>query len=145
MTEPAPSPRMEVTFPGGLAVDATYRGRVIHTDQPARAGGDDTGPPPFDLFLASIATCAGFYALMFCRKLEVDTADLRVTLEPVRDPETRRFHRMKIDVLLPPDFPEKYAAAVVRAVNQCTVKKHIMEPPEFEVSARVAAAGEVNS
>lgn len=143
MAEQPPSPRMEVTFPGGLAVDAIYRGRVIHTDQPARAGGDDTGPPPFDLFLASIATCAGFYALTFCRKRGVDTRDLRVALEPIRDPETHRFHRMRIEISLPPEFPEKYAAAVVRAVNQCAVKRHIVDPPEFEIHAEVAESPEV--
>ena len=144
MAENTSAPRMEVTFPGGLAVDATYRGRLIHTDQPVRSGGDDTGPPPFDLFLASIATCAGFYALTFCRKRGVDTRDLRVTLEPIRDPETRRFHRMKIDIALPAEFPEKYVAAVVRAVNQCTVKRHIVDPPEFEVAAHVADPVGVN-
>lgn len=143
MVELAPPPRMEVTFPGGMAVDATFRGHLIHTDQPVRAGGQNTGPPPFDLFLASIATCAGFYALAFCRKRGVETDALRVTLEPIRSPETGRFHRMKIDVLLPPEFPEKYTAAVVRAVNQCTVKRHIVDPPEFEVNARVTPSAEL--
>ena len=48
---------MKVTFPGGMRVDAEYKGRVIQTDQPVYQGGGGEAPAPFDLFLASIATC----------------------------------------------------------------------------------------
>jgi ribosomal protein S12 methylthiotransferase accessory factor len=49
----------EVSFPGGVRVDASYRGNVVHTDQPAPLG-ENTAVSPFDLFFASIATCMGF-------------------------------------------------------------------------------------
>ena len=52
---------MKVYFPGGKRVYADYGGFTIETDQPARGGGDDSAPAPFDLFLASIGTCAGIY------------------------------------------------------------------------------------
>ena len=58
---------MRVTFPGGKKVDAEYKGFVIRTDQPVHQGGEGTAPAPFDLFLASIATCAGIYVLSFCQ------------------------------------------------------------------------------
>ncbi len=58
---------IRVTFPGGLRVDAEYKGRLIQTDQPVYQGGEGTAPAPFDLFLASIATCSGFYVLAFCQ------------------------------------------------------------------------------
>ena len=54
---------MKVYFPGGKRVYADYGGFTIETDQPARGGGDDSAPAPFDLFLASIGTCAGIFAL----------------------------------------------------------------------------------
>ena len=53
-------------FGGGLKVDAEYRGFTIKTDQPFHEGGEGRRPAPFDLFLASLATCAGFYVLAFC-------------------------------------------------------------------------------
>jgi putative redox protein len=61
-------PEIKVTFPGGLRVDAEYKGFVIKTDQPVKHGGSGTAPAPFDLFLASIAACAGFYVVAFCRE-----------------------------------------------------------------------------
>ena len=124
---------MKVTFPGGLAVDAHCKGHLIHTDQPEKNGGDDTGPAPFDLFLASIATCAGFYALRFCEKRGFPAEELAVTLEPVRDPENKRVATIRIEVHLPQGFPDKYHSAVLRAIDQCAVKRHIVNPPDFDV------------
>ena len=124
---------MKVTFPGGLAVDAHCKGHLIHTDQPEKSGGGDTGPAPFDLFLASIATCAGFYALRFCEKRGFPAEELAVTLEPVRDPENKRVATIRIEVHLPQGFPDKYHSAVLRAIDQCAVKRHIVNPPDFDV------------
>lgn len=124
---------MKVTFPGGMAVDAHFKGHSIHTDQSEKNGGGDSGPAPFDLFLASIATCAGFYALRFCEKRGFPAEELAVTLEPVRDPENKRVATIRIQVHLPRGFPEKYHAAVLRAIDQCAVKRHIVDPPDFDV------------
>ncbi len=124
---------MEVSFPGGAAVDAHFKGHTVHTDQPVKAGGADSGPAPFDLFLASIATCAGYYAARFCDQRRISTDGLAVTLEPIRDVERRRVGTLRLEVRLPPAFPDKYRKAIVRAVDQCAVKRHILEPPEFEV------------
>ena len=124
---------MKVGFPGGFAVSARFRGHEMLTDQPVKAGGADSAPPPFDLFLASIATCAGFYALRFCQSRQIDSEGLGVTLEPIRDPETRRVARLRIELTLPPAFPDRYRKAILRAVDQCAVKRHILEPPAFDV------------
>ena len=129
---------IEVTFPGGVAVDASVHGHLIHTDQPLLGGGTDSGPAPFDLFLASIATCAGFYALRFCQQRGIETADLGVTLTPVRG--DKRIDALRIDLRLPAGFPEKYRDAIVRAVDQCAVKRAILEPPRFEIAVHEAAA-----
>jgi ribosomal protein S12 methylthiotransferase accessory factor len=34
---------------------------------------------------------------------------------------------------VPPDFPEKYHKALIRAADQCAVKKHFETPPTFEI------------
>jgi len=88
---------------------------------------------PFDLFLASIATCMGFYALRFCQERDIPTDGLDLTLEPVRDESRKRVATIRVDVTAPEGFPEKYRGALLRAVDQCAVKKHLIEPPEFEV------------
>ena len=60
------SSEMTVSFPGGKRVTAHYDGFDIATDQGVDSGGTGTAPEPYDLFLASLATCAGYYVLKFC-------------------------------------------------------------------------------
>lgn len=46
--------------------------------------------------------------------------------------------KVAIEINLPPDFPEKYRNAIIKTAGLCSVKKVIMDPPEFEITARMA-------
>ena len=126
---------MEVYFPGGKRVYADYAGFTIETDQPSPAG-EDTAPTPFDLFIASIGTCAGIFALGFMQQRGIDPSEARIRLRTHYDPVDPA-HIAKIDITLqtPPGFPEKYRDAIVKSMDLCKVKKHLANPPAFEVSA----------
>ncbi len=126
---------MEIRFPGGVAVEAVLSGLPIRTDQPVAAGGSGTAPSPFDLFLASIGTCAGFYALRFCQERSLSTEGMGLTMSWERSGATKLISRIRIELTLPNGFPEKYRSAILRAADQCAVKKHLVEPPEIEVVA----------
>jgi ribosomal protein S12 methylthiotransferase accessory factor len=128
---------MKISFPGGLRVDAEYKGFVIKTDQPAYQDGEGSEPSPFDLFLASLATCAGYYVLAFCNKREIPTEKAAVVMRTKRNPETKMIEKISIEIQLPPEFPEKYKKAVIKAVDGCSVKAHILNPPAFEVEAKI--------
>jgi len=126
---------MEIQFPGGLVVNAQFKGFTVATDQTREHGGLGSAPEPFDLFLAALGSCAGFYALRFCQERGIDTEGLGLELATEPDPERKRVGTIRLDLQLPAGFPEKYRAAVVRAVDQCAVKRHILEPPQFVVTA----------
>jgi putative redox protein len=130
---------MEITvdLTGGKRVEAEVRGHRVVTDQPIHSGGDGSAPAPFDLFLASIATCAGYYVLDFCRARNIPTEGIRVVMRVERNPEKRMIDKMSIEIKLPTDFPERYRAPVVRAADLCSVKKHILDPPVFDLYASV--------
>ncbi|MBN2123735.1 MAG: OsmC family protein [Deltaproteobacteria bacterium] len=123
----------EVSFPGGKRVDARIGERIIRTDQDVREGGDGSAPEPFQLFLASIATCAGIYALEFLRAREMDHGNTSLTMTCEFDESGRVCRKLIIDLKLPEDFPDKYRKAVVRTMDLCSVKKHMVAPPEFEI------------
>ncbi|NLV24462.1 MAG: osmotically inducible protein OsmC [Deltaproteobacteria bacterium] len=127
---------MEITFPGGVAVEASFDGFTVRTDQPLSRGGENSAPTPFDLFLASLGTCTGFFAWRFCQERGLSTDGLRVTLETEKDAQMHRLTRISIVIHLPAGFPDKYRQAIVLAANQCSVKKAILDPPEFEVLTR---------
>ncbi|RLE03869.1 MAG: osmotically inducible protein OsmC [Candidatus Aminicenantes bacterium] len=126
-------PEMRIIFNGDQKVIAEYKGFRIETDQPIYAGGQGSAPAPFDLFLASIGTCAGYYVFAFCRQRNLPLEDVYVTLKTIINREAKRIDKIVIEVHLPEGFPDKYNQAILKAIDQCAVKKHIVESPEFEL------------
>ncbi|MEA3336941.1 MAG: OsmC family protein [Chloroflexota bacterium] len=121
---------MIIDFPGGARVDAHFGPFSIVTDQPPVA----SAPTPFATFLASLGTCAGIYVLGFCQQRGIPTDNVRIVQSLDSDPVTRLTTKIKLDIQLPAEFPEKYKKAVIRSASQCAVKKHIENPPAFEIS-----------
>ena len=126
---------MEITFPGGVAVESQFAGFTIRSDQPESAGGMNSAPSPFVLFLAALGNCAGYFTLRFCQERDLPTEGLKLTMDVERDAATHRLDKVTIRIHLPEGFPEKYQKAIIKAANQCTVKRTMLDPPEFEVLA----------
>ncbi len=131
---------MEVTFDGGKVITAHLNGHVIRTDQPIKAGGLNSAPAPYDLFLASIGTCAGIYVKSFCDQREIPSENIKIIQTIEFDSQTRLPANIRLDIQLPSDFPEKYKSAVINAAELCAVKKTINNPPNFEVVTSVRNA-----
>ena len=126
---------MEIVFSGGKKVDALYNGFTIRTDQSPLGGGEGTAPEPFDLFFASMGTCAGIYVLSFCQHHDLPSEGIRLFQTVDRDPVSKMFSIVRIDIRVPETFPEKYHKALIRSAEQCTVKRHIVQKlPEFEIT-----------
>ena len=128
---------MLIDFPGGARVDAHFNGFTVRTDQGPQGGGEASAPTPFDLFLASLGTCAGIYVLGFCRQRGLPTEGIQLRERVVRNLETRKLEAVEIDIEVPPTFPEKYHEALVRAAAQCAVKKQLEAPPAIQVATKV--------
>ena len=125
---------MKVSFPGNLRFDADFGGFTVASDQPVSGGGDGSAPAPFDLYIASLGTCAGIYMLAFMKQRGIDPVSSGIRVNTEADPAKGMIGRISLDLQLPDGFPEKYEQAVVRAVEQCAVKRHIQNPPEFTVT-----------
>lgn len=129
---------MEICFPGGKKVDADFKGFTIKTDQGEKDGGEGSAPTPTFLFLASLGACAGLYALNFCEKRKFDTNRLKLEIEFKTHPKTHMVEKVRFKLTLPPDFPEKYKPAIIKAMDLCYVKKHLHESIEFETITQMA-------
>lgn len=131
---------IKITFPGGKKVNAEMNGIIIPTDQPVEDGGEGSAPSPFSYFLASLGTCAGIYVLSFCQQRNISTEGMSLTQQMEFSSDgagKKRLSRLTIDIMLPPGFPEKYRNAIVKTAELCTVKKVIMDPPEFVIAAHM--------
>jgi ribosomal protein S12 methylthiotransferase accessory factor len=124
---------MEITFDGKKVVTAHSHGHIIRTDQPVDNGGENTAPAPFDLFLASIGTCAGIYVKSFCDNRKISTEKIKIIQKTEYDKESGLPVNITIDIKLPADFPEKYRASVINVAELCKVKKSISNPPVFQI------------
>jgi ribosomal protein S12 methylthiotransferase accessory factor len=124
---------MIIDFPGGARVDAHYGSFTIQTDQPPVA----SAPTPFTLFLASMGTCAGIYVLGFCQQRGLPTEGIRIVQRMEKDPLTGLISNGELEIQVPPTFPEKYHASLVRSAEMCAVKKHLEHPPVFKVHTTV--------
>lgn len=131
---------MLIDFPGGSRVDAHFRGFDVPTDQPPTA----SAPMPFDLFLASIGTCAGIYVLGFCQQRGLSTEGIQIVQRTHINGQNGMVEEIDLEILVPPTFPEKYYEAVIRSAELCKVKKHLEKPPKFNISTKVAESHAAN-
>jgi putative redox protein len=122
-----------IDFPGGSKVDAHFSGFTVKTDQPVRGGGEGSAPSPFNMFLASIGTCAGIYVLGFCKQRNLPLEGIKILEKVNSNPATGMVDEIAIEIQVPESFPEKYYDALVRSADQCAVKKHLENPPKFNV------------
>ncbi len=126
---------MLIDFPGGSRVDAHFGTFTVATDQPPVA----SAPTPFALFLSSIGTCAGIYVLGFCRQRNLPAEGIRIVERVHSNPYNGMVEKIDLEIQVPPSFPEKYRDSLIRSADLCAVKKHLENPPKFEITTQVTA------
>jgi putative redox protein len=124
---------MTIDFPGGARVDAHFGPYDVETDQPPADGGQGSSPTPFAMFLASIGTCAGIYVLEFCQRRGLPTQGIRIKQQMYNSPTNGRIEKIGMEIQVPASFPEKYLKSLVHSAELCAVKKHLENPPQFEI------------
>ena len=127
------SERYEVEFSGGKRIDVRFGDFLIHTDQALKRGGEASAPEPFDLFLSSMAACAGIFALNFCTSRDLPTEGLGLSMDWEVDPANPLNASVRYQLRLPAGFPDKYRASIIKAIDLCAVKKYIQTPPSFQI------------
>jgi uncharacterized OsmC-like protein len=126
---------MEVTVEhlGAVQFEIKARQHTIACDQPAENGGYDEGMTPPELLLASLGSCAGFYAAQYLRKykLAAEGTRVRVTAEKVKDPA--RVENFRIEIETPLELTEQHRAGVERAVHHCLIHNTLLHPPHMTI------------
>jgi uncharacterized OsmC-like protein len=130
---------MEVTVEhlGAVQFQIKTRGHSIVSDQPVDTGGFDEGMTPPELLLASLGSCAGFYAAQYLRKhkLATEGTRVRVTCEKVKDP-VARMTNFVIEVDAPVELSEDQRKGLEQAVANCLVHNTLAHAPN--ISLKVA-------
>jgi len=128
---------MIIDFPGGSRVDAHFGPFTVATDQPPAS----SAPTPFAVFLSSIGTCAGIYVLGFCRQRGLATEGIKIVQRIHSNSFNGMVEKIDLEIQVPPEFPQKYYDSLIRSAELCAVKKHLENPPVFEVTTKAITSG----
>jgi uncharacterized OsmC-like protein len=126
--------RMEVSFIDGESYEIAVRGHRILVDQPAEAGGEDAGPSPTELFVASLASCVAFYAGRYLSRHGHSRTGLTVSASfELATDRPARVSAIKISLKVPTDLPEERWPALAAVVSHCTVHNTLYNPPDVDI------------
>jgi uncharacterized OsmC-like protein len=130
---------MEVTVEhlGAVQFEIKARQHTIPCDQPPENGGYDEGMTPPELLLASLASCAGFYAAQYLRKFKLATegTHVRVVADKVKEP-VPRMENFQIEIETPVDLSEQHRAGVQRAIHHCLIHNTLLHPPQISIDIK---------
>jgi uncharacterized OsmC-like protein len=125
---------------GAVQFEMKTRGHSVVSDQPADKGGFDEGMTPHELMLASLGSCAGYYAVDYLKRqnIAVDGTRVRVTAEKAKNPA--RLDDFKIEVEVPVELTEEHAKGLEDAVNRCLIHNTLTHTPKIELAVKGAVA-----
>jgi len=131
---------MQVTVEhlGGVQFDIRARQHRIVSDQPAENGGYDEGMTPPELLLASLGSCAGFYAAQYLKKhhLATEGTIVRVSAEKAKNPA--RLNNFRIQVEIPAGISPEHHAGIEEAVRHCLIHHTLLNPPSITLAVEGA-------
>jgi putative redox protein len=130
---------MEVSaaYLGGTKFEVDARGHRVISDQPVDNGGDDAGMSPPEFLLASLATCAGYYAAQYLNARGLATDDLTVRVTAQKAAQPARLASFGIDVTAP-GVDDRHVAGLYRAVKACLIHNTLLGTPNIEITLHTA-------
>ncbi|MGA2570708.1 MAG: OsmC family protein [Terracidiphilus sp.] len=124
----------------GVRFNIQARSHTIVCDQPADNGGTDSGMTPPEFLLASLGSCAAFYAAQYLktRNLAQTGVEVAVTAEKLLQPA--RLGNFHIAVKSPVPLTPEQTEGMMRSVHHCLVHNTLMSPPEIKIELTASEA-----
>jgi len=109
------------------------RSHTILCDQPTDNGGEDSGMTPPELLLASLGSCAAFYAVQYLKTRSLDDRGVEVTVTAEKLKQPSRIGNFRIEVVCPVSLSEDQKEGLMRSVHHCLVHNTLLTPPEVRI------------
>lgn len=129
-----------VNYSGGTQFEVDAHGHKVVCDQPVINGGADAGMSPPEFLLASLGTCAAFYAAQYLRARSLPTGGLKVRISAEKAAGPARLAAFRIEIEAPGLGDEKHQQGVLRAAKSCLIHNTLMQPPSIEMTLNTAVA-----
>lgn len=133
-TVPATVPlTLRVDHDAGDRFRISVRGHEVVVDQPVEMGGDDAGPTPTELFVASLTACVGFYARRYLARHDLDATGLAVEASYTMATKPSRVGEVTLRLVVPAGVPQERQAALMAMAGHCTVHNTLTAAPEVDI------------
>jgi putative redox protein len=131
---------VKITHLNQVQFSIQARSHSILCDQPPENGGNDTGMTPPELLLASLGSCAAFYAVQYlnARNLSVSDVEVSVTADKLKQPA--RLGNFSIHVACPLSLTAEQREGLLRSVHHCLVHNTLLSPPDIKIDLAVGEA-----
>lgn len=134
-----------VRFLDGVRFEAESRGHKVMCDQPPENGGADSGMTPPEFLLASLGTCAGYYALVYLKARKLSTEGLTVKVDAGKATQPARMDNFRILIDVPGLNDDRHREGVIRAAKNCLIHNTMLHTPSIEITLPEAAVAELKA
>lgn len=110
---------------------------TVICDQPTDNGGTDEGMTPPELMLASLGSCAAFYAVQYLKTRNLAANGIEVTVNAEKLKSPARLGNFQIEVDCPVPLTEEQQMAMVRSVHSCLIHNTLMSVPEISIELKL--------
>jgi putative redox protein len=117
--------------------EITARGHRVPCDQPLDNGGADEGISPPEFLLASLASCAAYYAAQYLKARGLSAAGLEVRVSAEKALHPARLASFRVDISAPA-CEERHQAGILRAARACLIHNTLLAAPEIEIVVKPA-------
>ena len=114
------------------------RSHSIVCDQPAENGGEDSGMTPPELLLASLGSCAAFYAVQYLKARNLPGTGLEVTVTAEKLKQPARVGNFRVQVVCPVSLTEEQTEGIMRSVRHCLIHNTLLTPPEIKIELAIS-------
>ena len=135
---------VKISHLDGVKFAIQARSHTIVCDQPLDNGGVDSGMTQPELLLASLGSCAAYYAMQFLktRNLAQNGVEVSVTAEKFSQPP--RLGNFHVRVVSPLPLTAEQTEGMMRAVHHCLIHNTLLSPPEIKIDLAIGDAVHVS-
>lgn len=131
---------VKISHVDGVRFAIQARSHIVTSDQPLENGGEDSGMTPPEFLLASLGSCAAYYAVEYLRTRHLAETGVEVSVTAEKLLKPARLGNFRVHVLSPVELTREHNEGMVRAIERCLVHNTLLSPPEIKIDVTSVGA-----
>lgn len=116
---------------------ARIRGHALPVDEPAAAGGEDSGPSPHDLYDTALAACKALTVVWYANRKQIPVEDVIVTIDRDDSQERQGTYRLRARMQFTGPLTDAQRGELLNVAGKCPVHR-LMAQATTEIVTEMA-------